>query len=141
MGRSYCYECSKCGYRATVSGRMDRGVNFWVQTITCQQCAALYDSVTRLRVPEETLLSRWRNASGFHRRTPIAYRNQRSPPSFAETIARLPFAGSTRYRWLQFRLQCPISPSHQVKPWAEPGKCPKCGLFLERGALPYRLWD
>jgi hypothetical protein len=53
MGRSYWFECSKCGYRAKVSGKPDRGVDFFVQTISCQDCRELYDPVIRLRVPDE----------------------------------------------------------------------------------------
>jgi hypothetical protein len=30
MGRSYWFECPKCGYRAKVSGRADRGLSFFV---------------------------------------------------------------------------------------------------------------
>ena len=53
MGRSYCFECPTCGYRAKVSGRADRGLTFFVQTILCLDCRQLYDAVTRLRVPDE----------------------------------------------------------------------------------------
>ena len=53
MGRSYWFECPKCGYRAKVSGRADRGLSFFVQTILCRDCRELYDAVIRLRVPDE----------------------------------------------------------------------------------------
>jgi transcription elongation factor Elf1 len=50
MGRSYWFECARCGYRAKVSGRVDRGFNFFVQTIVCRDCKELYDAVTRIKV-------------------------------------------------------------------------------------------
>ena len=53
MGRSYWFECPKCGYRAKVSGRADQGLTFFVQTILCCDCRELYDAVTRLKVPDE----------------------------------------------------------------------------------------
>ena len=53
MGRSYWFECAKCGYRAKVSGRADRGITFFVHTILCRDCRELYDAVTRLRLADE----------------------------------------------------------------------------------------
>jgi hypothetical protein len=50
MGRSFWFECSRCGYRATVSGGADRGRDLFVQTISCRDCRKLYDAVTRLRI-------------------------------------------------------------------------------------------
>jgi hypothetical protein len=142
MGRSYHFECSRCGYRAAVSGKSDGGVCFWVQTISCADCKMLYDSVTKLKVPEKPVLSSWRNLWGLVRRQGMtASRHSSSPPSFQDAISRLPLVGASNYRWLQFRLQCPVSAAHRVEAWNEPGKCPKCGLFLEKGALPFRLWD
>jgi hypothetical protein len=43
--------------------------------------------------------------------------------------------------WIHFRIRCPISPIHQVRPWNEPDKCPRCGVYLERNALPFRIWE
>ena len=57
MGRSYWFECVKCGYRAKVSGRADRGLNFFVQTILCRDCRELYDAITRVKIPDEFGLS------------------------------------------------------------------------------------
>ena len=45
MGRTYLFECSKCGYRARVSGGADRGRHVVVQTILCADCKELYDAV------------------------------------------------------------------------------------------------
>jgi hypothetical protein len=142
VGRSYNFECGRCGYRSAVSGKLDQGVCFWVQTISCLDCKALYDSVTKLKVPDEPRLTSWRNVGGLLRLKGLAaYRHSSRAPSFHEAMSRLPLLGATACRWLQFRMQCPVSPAHRVEAWNEPGKCPKCGLFLEKGALPYRLWD
>jgi hypothetical protein len=142
MGRSYCFECSKCGYRATVSGGTDCGVQFCVQTIHCRDCGTLYDAVTRLKVPSEATLGGWRKTGGIAwPSTASVNRNQGSPPSFADALSRLPNKGGKRYRWLQFELLCPNSRRHRVQVWNDPGKCPRCGVFLDKSVLPYRLWD
>jgi hypothetical protein len=62
-------------------------------------------------------------------------------PSFLAALGRLTYAGWTRFKWLEFKPQCPVSPSHPVQDWGEPGKCPRCGVFLEKNAMPYRVWD
>ena len=56
MGRSYHFECAKCGYRTIVSGRADRGLNLAVQTIVCRDCRKLFDAVTKLKVPDDSAL-------------------------------------------------------------------------------------
>jgi hypothetical protein len=114
MGRSYWFECPKCSYRAKVSGRADRGLSFFVQTILCRDCRELYDAVTRLKVPDE--LDGWGNAGGLRR------------------------AGFLKAR-PRINLQCPVSAIHRVRSWNDPDRCPKCGVYLEKSALPYRLWD
>ncbi len=142
MGRSYWFECGKCGYRAKVSGRADQGLNFFVQTILCRDCKELFDAVTRVRVVEETEVLRQHRPSAW--RLPKAWRQARitsRPPSFQAVLNRLPLKGSQRFRWLQFKLQCPVSPFHRVQSWNAPDKCPKCGLYLEKNALPYRIWE
>jgi hypothetical protein len=140
MGRSYWFECAKCGYRAKVSGRADRGLSFSVQTILCRDCRELYDAVTRLRVPDEFeglgSLAGWRLT-----RWPNPYRSISAAPGFQSVLNRLPQAGVKRFRWLPFKIQCPVSALHHVRSWNEPDRCPKCGIYLEKNALPYRFWD
>jgi hypothetical protein len=139
MGRTYWYECSKCGYRAQVSGKPDRGLNFFVQTIACTDCKALYDAVTRLRVPDET---NGMNCSfGLNGLNFSLKRRSVVPPSFQLALNRLPYKGVRNYKWLQFKPQCPVSPTHRVENWTENDKCPRCGLFLDKNALPYRIWE
>ena len=140
MGRSFWFECPKCSYRAKVSGRADRGLTFFVQTILCRDCRQLYDAVTRLRVPAEInglgSLARWRLV-----RSPAPGRSISSPPGFQSVLDRLPQTGVKRFRWLPFKIQCPVSALHRVRNWNDPDRCPKCGVYLEKSALPYRLWD
>jgi len=140
MGRSYWFECPKCGYRAKVSGRADRGLSFFVQTILCRDCRELYDAVTRLRVPDESV--RWGVFAGWQRSSiQKPQKSFREAPPFQAALNRLPQTGVKRFKWLPFKIQCPVSSAHRVRNWNDPDKCPKCGIFLEKSALPYRLWD
>jgi|SRR5690349_20635345 len=139
MGRSYHFECSKCGYRAIVSGRADRGLNFAVQTIVCRDCRKLFDAVTRLRIADDTGLKLGNLGLRNHEFARVP--RHTAAPGFDEALNRLPYQGVKRYRWLKFKLRCPVSPIHNIQPWNEPDKCPRCGLHLERNALPYRIWD
>jgi len=140
MGRSYWFECSRCGYRAKVAGRADHGLNFAIQTILCRDCKHLYDAVTRVRVPDSLKERSFR--LGFAQ--PNAFAAQRmssAPPSFDAVLNRLPFKGVKYFRWLRFKPQCPVSAYHRVEEWNAPAKCPRCGVHLEQNAIPYRLWD
>src|SRR5689334_16135413 len=137
MGRGYHFECSKCGFRAIVSGRADRGLNLAVQTIVCRECRKLYDAVTAFKLPVESGL-KLGNLGLRQRGLP---RGRGTPPSFEEAVNRLAYQGATRFRWLKFKPQCPVSRFHRVEAWNAPDKCPRCGVYLERNALPYRIWD
>jgi hypothetical protein len=140
MGRSYWFECPRCSYRARVSGRADQGVSFVVQTILCRDCRELYDAVTRLKVPDEWgglgTLGGLRKA-----RSSKAHPHFVSPPAFVAVLNRLPPTGAKRFKWIPLEVQCPVSAIHRVRSWNDPDKCPKCGVFLEKSALAYRLWD
>jgi hypothetical protein len=122
MGRTYSFECPKCEYRVHVAGGTDEGAHFAVQTIACADCRALYDVVTRFK------------ASPRQRENPPP-----TAPKVVAVLARLPLPGPRH--WLKFKPACPVSPRHFFRLWKQPGKCPKCGTFLEPGALPYRVWD
>ena len=142
MGRTNLFECPKCGYRAKVSGGADRGYHFAVQTIVCRECKELHDAVTELRIavarpavlPAGTALLRRQEPAGVRKKA-------NSPPTFQSALSRLLLAGAKQYRWLSFDAACPISPRHRIQKWNWPGKCPKCGLFLEQSAIPFRVWD
>jgi len=140
MGRSYWFDCSKCGYRAKVSGGADRGLHFFVQTVACADCRQLHDVVIRMRVPEESvakdLLSTWRRSGSTAGRNDFD-----TPATFESVVNRLLYRGVRRFRWFNFKLQCPVSRLHRVKSWQTPDKCPRCGTFLEQHPLPYRIWE
>lgn len=147
MGRSYWFECSKCGYGAKVCGRADRGLNCFVQTIACRDCKELYDAVYRLKMPNERPLIH----AGPDRNSPGSLRaglslRERKPrnrhaPSFQTVLNRLPYTGVSRFKWLEFKLLCPVSEIHRVEIWCHPGKCPRCGIFMEKNVIPFRVWD
>src|SRR6266436_5577247 len=139
MGRTYWFECSKCGYRAQVSGKPDRGLNFFVQTIACADCKALYDAVTRFRVPDES--NGMKFSFGLNGARFSLQKRNAAAPNFHSALNHLPYKGVRRYKWLHFKPQCPVSPIHRVESWSENDKCPRCGLFLDKNALPYRIWD
>lgn len=137
MGRLFWFECSRCGYRATVSGGADRGLNFFTQTVACFDCKRLYDVVTRLRVPQELLADSKLKRLGKPPRLPGAS----GPPSFEVAASMLPYRGVRHLAWNRYKPQCPVSSAHRLSLWTDPGKCPKCGLHLEKTVLPYRLWE
>jgi hypothetical protein len=136
MGRSYLFECEKCNYKAIVSGGADEGYEFTVQTATCKDCRNLFDAVVRLRVPENGL----KIPNEFQR---LRFRKSASetPPSLEAVLNRLPPVGIKRFKWAQFKIRCPVSLAHRVQAWNEPGKCPRCGTFLEKSALAFRHWE
>jgi hypothetical protein len=139
MGRTYLFECSRCGYRAKVSGGVDRGFHVAIQTVVCGECKELYDAVTGLKVsvPANAALQRWKLKTSRL----DSFKAPAQAPTFQAALSRLPPSGAKRFRWLRFKPACPISPRHSVREWRQPGKCPKCGYFLEASAIPFRVWD
>ncbi len=137
MGRTYLFECCRCGYRANVSGGVDRGFHFAVQTILCYECKALHDAVTELKVPTAPALARWKLKTNRLDAAP----GPTKAPTFHAALNRLAFPGVKRFRWLRFKPACPVSARHRIRDWNQPGKCPKCGALLECNALPFRIWD
>jgi hypothetical protein len=141
MGKSYLYECSRCGYRARVSGQADRGTDVFVETIHCAECRMIVDVVTRLRVagPKAAFRTLWRALSAPPlRNLPLP---PTRPPSIEAALSRLPVTNLVGYHWIKFEVQCPKSPRHKVRTWNDPDICPRCGAYLQRNVLPYRLWD
>jgi len=135
MGRSYLFECSKCGYKARVSGGEDSGLQFTVQTAVCRDCRILFDSVVRLRTPHEGL-----KIPTQMQRFP-SRKSAETPPAFDAILNRLPPVDIKLLKWTQFKLRCPVSSAHRVRIWNDPGKCPRCGAFMEKNALPFRYWE
>jgi predicted RNA-binding Zn-ribbon protein involved in translation (DUF1610 family) len=142
MGRTYLFECPKCGYRAKVSGSPARGIHFAVRTVLCLECKELYDAVTALK----TTAPRAAGAGGGMLNSARlgfshAAKIPASPPTFQTALNRLPPGGAERLKWLHFKAACPVSARHRIREWNQPDKCPKCGLFLEQNAIPFRIWD
>jgi hypothetical protein len=137
MGRTYLFECPKCGYRAKVAGGADRGVHFAVQTLLCHDCKELHDAVIALKVAAPGLEA----ASGRFARFKTALNTSPTAPTFMAALSRLLPAGTKRWHWVHFKLACPISARHRIREWQAPNNCPKCGCFLERNAIPFRIWD
>ena len=40
--------------------------------------------------------------------------------------------------WEDVKLICPISKLHEIEPWKDPGRCPRCGNFIEKNGYPFR---
>jgi len=121
MGRTYLFECSKCGYRARVSGGADEGQHVCLQTVLCADCKELYDAVIAFKPSTcKAILP------------DIA-------PQFAILLNRLPPRGVRQ--WHEFKPACPLSPRHRVRVWKQPDKCPKCGTYLDPSPTPFRRWD
>jgi hypothetical protein len=136
MGRAYLFECSKCGYKASVSGGLDKGFEFWVQSATCKECRILFDSIVRWRVPDTGL----KTAADFQRLR-LRKAEQETAPTLEAALNRLPPLGIKRFKWVPFKIRCTVSKTHRVQAWNEPGKCPRCGSFMEKNAIPFRYWD
>ena len=142
MGRTYLFECPKCGYRAKVSGGADCGLHFAVHTIVCLDCKELHDAVTELKVTVTSSTVLTAGTAPLRREKPVGARKKViKPPTFQSALNRLLLTGAKRFRWLKFDAACPISPRHRIQKWNRAGKCPKCGLFLEQSAIPFRIWD
>jgi hypothetical protein len=144
MGRTFQFECPHCQYRTAVSGGSDRGVSCAVQTILCRDCHHLFDVLTRVRQrAEETEL-------------PVPAKSARTRLPIGVTIPPLRLIENPRndflskpdepsksgaWRWIELKPVCPVAGFHRIEFWSEPGRCPRCGGYLERNAFPYRLWD
>src|SRR5437762_1553319 len=121
MGKSYWFECSRCGYRAKVAGRADEGLHMSVQTILCEECKELYDAVTRLRLLDGSrpLMHGALSAEAIGGPADL-----KRAPSFQWALNRLRFTGEKISDWLKFPLKCPVSASHKIRVWNDPDKCP-----------------
>jgi hypothetical protein len=116
-------------------------LNFAVQTILCRDCRRLHDAVTRLKIPapSASALQQWRYKTRASR--PMKTLTPGKPVTFQEALNRLPYNGVRQFRWVRFELSCPVSPLHRVLAWNAPAKCPRCGIFMEQNALPFRIWE
>ena len=138
MGRTYLFECAKCAYRVTVAGGCESGRQLAVQTIQCLDCRELHDAVTAVKLPAPgSNLKHWKLKP-----TPFAPGpSEETPPKFADALNFLALGNSKRCRWMNYKLACPVSSRHRIRIWQQPGKCPKCGVFLEGSGTPFKVWD
>jgi len=139
MGRSYLFECAKCGYQTAVAGGNESGLQVVVQTIQCLDCRALHDTVIELKVPTTPTVThkRWKLKPTPFDSNPC----EEKPPALAEALNRLVIGSGKRFRWVKYKLACPVSDRHRIREWRQPGKCPKCGVFLDGGGMPFKTWD
>jgi hypothetical protein len=124
-----------------VAGGGSEGSWFSVQTIVCESCKELHDAVVTFKRPlppleEPNLISTLKNRSPLKRLA-----GPGRAPRLSTLLHQLPPGGATDYRWFKFAPACPVSTKHRVKEWRNPGKCPKCGWFLDCSPLPFRTWD
>jgi hypothetical protein len=126
MGRTYHFECPYCQYRAKITGGTDSGVHCEVQTVACRDCRELLDVFIKLRRPAGAVKPA--KFPGFFR------------PDVPPVVLR-EASGQRRLVWEKFALACPLDAKHTVEIWKNPGRCPRCGNFMEKEGLPYRSWD
>jgi hypothetical protein len=105
-----------------------------VQTIVCCDCRELYYVATRIRrrQPEKDAPPPRRFRALRPEIPPVVLRNG----SFHPLNHPVP-----PLVWEEATLACPSNPKHFVEPWNDPGRCPRCGNFLEKVGWPFRLWE
>ena len=125
VGKTYLYECPKCQYRAQISGGADGGLHCEIQTVVCRDCRDLLDVFTKVRR---------RDGEKEKIKFPGFFRPEIPP-------AMLRDSKPARLVWKKFAPACPVNAKHSVEPWNNPGRCPRCGVFMELNGLPFRIWD
>jgi hypothetical protein len=142
VGRTYHFECPHCQYRARVSGGTDGGVNCVIQTIACRNCRELFDVFTRVRKRDSGA-----KAEAKMQRKMLPERLSIPPMMLVQHVNR-EFQNQPRLRvappaawWENVKVACPISELHRIELWKHPGRCPRCGNFMEKNGFPFRLWD
>lgn len=132
MGKTYLFECPQCQYRVKISGGADKGIHCEIQTVICHDCRALYDVFVRRQKREDSI-----EPIKF----PGFYRPDIPPPILGESSVNPPAEPSPPLVWHQTQLACPVEVEHSVEAWRDPGRCPRCGNFMEKNGFPYRAWD
>jgi len=147
MGRTFQFECPHCRYQARVSGGADAGVNCSIQTIYCRDCRELFDIFIRIRKkvssPEPAPAP---GRSSAPRRQLLLVRSDIPPtmlmeepwPDFQPNHPRHPLPP---VHWEEIKPACPVGKTHQVQPWNDPGRCPRCGNFMEKNSFAWRRWE
>jgi hypothetical protein len=132
VGKTYLFECPQCQYRTKISGGADSGRHCDIQTVICRDCRELYDVFTRQRRRADAVdLVKFR---GF-------YQPEIPPVILGQSSINPSSAAPAPLVWRETATACPVEPKHWVEPWNDPGRCPRCGNFMEKGGFPYRAWD
>ncbi|MGA9450369.1 MAG: hypothetical protein WBW41_03385 [Verrucomicrobiia bacterium] len=147
MGRTYHFDCPYCHYQARVSGGADTGLNCAVQTIVCLDCRQLFDVFTRLRQREGDEKPPSAEVKTKPRRGLLSNVVLIPPLRLMENVwsvfspGRRSSAPPRQWRWENVKPVCPVAGFHRIKIWNAPGRCPRCGNYLEKNGFPFRLWD
>jgi hypothetical protein len=126
MGRTYQFECPQCHYRARISGGADSGLHCEVQTVVCRDCRELLDVFTKVRR---------REGASEAIKFPAFFRPEIPPVILRDASIKAALV------WQKFSPACPVAAKHFVEAWNDPGRCPRCGNFMEKNGLPFRRWD
>jgi hypothetical protein len=132
VGKTYLFECPQCQYRVKISGGADSGRHCEIQTVICRDCRELFDVFRRQQRRADSVdLIKF---PGFHRPDiPPVILGQSSINPLPQPAAKLV--------WRETELACPVDPEHTVEAWNDPGRCPRCGNFMEKNGFPFRAWD
>jgi hypothetical protein len=132
VGKTYLFECPQCQYRVNISGGSDSGLHCEIQTIICRDCRELFDVFRRQR----------RRAGAVELvRFPGFHRPDVPPVILGASSVNPPPQPLPPLVWRDSELLCPLDPKHFIEPWRDPGRCPRCGNFMERNGFPFRSWD
>ncbi len=132
VGKTHLFECPQCHYRAKVSGGADGGWHCEIQTVVCRDCRELFDVFTR---------QRRRAGAAESVKFPGFYRPEIPPAVLGDSSVNPSPKPLPRLIWRDYKLACPVEPVHFVEPWRDPGRCPRCGNFMEKNGFPFRVWD
>ena len=144
MGRTFHFECPHCLYRAHISGGADSGLNCVIQTIFCHDCRELFDIFLRIRKREAIDNGDTGKPAAPSRLLPVrssippAMLLEQPWPEFSLSQPKRPVRKTF---WETVKPACPVSAIHRIEPWHDPGRCPRCGNFLEKNGFPYRRWE
>jgi hypothetical protein len=132
VGKTYLFECPQCQYRVRISGGADEGLHCEIQTVVCRECRQLYDLPLR---------QRRRDGAGEAARFPGFQRPDIPPVVLGESSLNPSTKPPAPLVWRELAMACPVNSEHFVEPWNDPGRCPRCGNFMERNGFPFRAWD
>ena len=139
MGRTYHFDCPQCQYRALISGGADEGIHCAVQTMVCRDCRELFDAPVRVRRRTDWLVVA--RPGGLRLVEPVPPVMLRDSGTGQLRYPPRPDRPAPELVWEQPKPACPVNARHRIEPWQNPGRCPRCGCFLERNGFPFRRWE